>query len=104
MTHPAKPKDHDQLRAIIDRLEGDSFQEWRVQDQPYVDDDQSDMDLDEKLKELSRRLWKAGRLEEAKQRQRYEKPSERKRAEREAQSYRAEEDKKRSRWRGGIER
>jgi ribosomal protein S21 len=103
MTHPAKPKDHDQLRATIDRIEGDSFQEWRVQDGRSVDCDDFSS-LDEALEALSKRIWKGGYIERYEDSLRYEKPSERKRAEREAQSYRAEEDKKRSRWRGGIER
>jgi len=101
--HPAKPQDRERLRDIIDRLEGDSFDQWRVEDGRKVDLENFSS-LDEALEELSKRIWKGAYLEEAEQRQSYTKPSERKRAEREAQSYRAEEDTGRSRWRGGIER
>jgi ribosomal protein S21 len=101
--HPAKPEDRERLRDIIDRLESDSFREWRVQDGRSVDCDDFSS-LDEALEELQRRLWKGGHMEHFKDSLRYEKPSKRRREEREAQKHRAEEDKERSRWRGGIER
>lgn len=86
---------------MIDQLTDESFDEWRVDDQPRVDCHNFDS-LDDALEELGRRMHKNGRLEEAEQRQSYTKPSERRREEREAQAYRAEEGKSRDRWRGGV--
>jgi len=101
--HPAKPQDRERLRDIIDRLEDDSFDQWRVEDGRKVDLENFSS-LDEALEELSRRIWKGGHIERYEDSLRYEKPSKRRREEREAQKHRAEEDKERSRWRGGIER
>lgn len=100
MTHPAKPSDHQHLRSIIRRLNGDDF-EWRVDDQPHVDCHNFDS-LDDALEELGRRMRKNGRLEEFEQRQHFTSDSKERREEREAQAYRAEEGKSRERWRGGV--
>jgi len=100
MDHPAKPKDRDHLRDIIDRLEDDSFDEWRVEDGRKVDLENFSS-LDEALEELQRRLWKGGHMEHFKDSLRYEKPSAQRRAEREAQAHRAKSGAER-RWRGGV--
>jgi len=89
------------LSKIARALYTDSFDEWRVDDQPYVDC--SDFDsLEEALDEFGRRVYKSGRLEEYEQRQHFTKPSERRRKERQAAAHRAKTGAEWY-WQGGVQ-
>jgi ribosomal protein S21 len=92
----------DKLCKMRERMESSNeFDGYRVSDQPKVTEEQGD--VDDMLEELSRRIKKSGRLEEYKDSLRYTKPSERRRKERKAQAHRAKNNKKRRRWRGGVQ-
>ncbi|WP_251961567.1 30S ribosomal protein S21 [Salinibacter ruber] len=83
------------------RLEaGNGFDGYRVDDQPYVTEEEGD--VDDMLDELGRRVHKNGRLDEYEDNLRHTKPSEQRRNERQAQAHRANNDKDRRQWRGGV--
>jgi ribosomal protein S21 len=90
--------------SVATQLFEDSFEGWRVRDEPYVvgDNFAEDEGVDEMLDELGRRLHKSGRITRYEQTRRYTKPSEQRRKEEQAQAHRAKIGEE-ARWRGGVE-